>query len=108
MKKHLVLALTIAMTAAVMFGVGRATRVDVHRGVHAQATATPEPSPTPVDQHFKVVHGEIEMFEESLHTLNAAGYTLDSSDWVISNDGKRFVIVVSDSDDSCDDCDEGR
>jgi hypothetical protein len=70
--------------------------------VRAQAKPIPEASPSPVDQHFKIESGPIESFEETLHRLNSEGRIVTSEQWFVSQDGKRFTIVLSDPDDSDD------
>jgi hypothetical protein len=63
------------------------------RDVRAQQ---PVPSPTPIDQHWRVFSGDIESLELQLHDLNRANVMVPESQITISHDGKRFVIVLYD------------
>jgi hypothetical protein len=60
-----------------------------------RAQVNPSPSPTPIDQQWKVEFGDIELLEERLKTLNAAGRLIHSEEISISMDGKRFVVISS-------------
>ena|SRR6266403_827942 len=79
--------------------------IEIARSQNQTAKHSPSPvaSPTPIDQHWKVEYGEIEMLEEKLHTLNAARQMVDGTEIHLSADGKRFVILVCDADEQEED-----
>lgn len=62
----------------------------------AHQAPSPEPSPAPLNQNWRVEYGEIELLEEKLRTLNAAGRQVTTDEVHVSHDGKRFVILTSD------------
>jgi invasion protein IalB len=101
---QLLLAIAIvAVTVAFLYATGR--EAPAPRRVHAQETATPAPSPTPVNQKWQVFHGGIEELEIRLHELNKQQVFVYENSIHISQDGKQFVLLVSDSSgEDCDDC----
>src|SRR5687768_12139113 len=60
---------------------------------------TPVPSPTPINQHWRIEHGSIEELADKLHALNNENIFVPSGSLIISQDGKRFVITLSDEPD---------
>ena len=67
--------------------------------------AVPAPSPTPVNQNYRVFYGEIDTLEIKLRELNKENVEVPSGAITISEDGKRFVVILSDEPE-CEDCEE--
>jgi hypothetical protein len=65
----------------------------------------PTPSPTPINQHWRVEHGSIEELSDRLRVLNNENIFVPAESLIISQDGKRFVITLSDEP-PCEDCEE--
>lgn len=61
--------------------------------VHSQQ---PQPSPTPVNQHWRVIQGEVFELQGELQKLNTENITVPYHQIKISQDGKRFVILLCD------------
>ena len=112
MNRSKVVGVLMIVAALGIAGLAIGAGLLVGSGVRAQDSQvqtlpTPKPRPTPVNQHWRVEYGEVEGLENRLHMLNARGETLALDTQIrLSNDCKRFVILISDAD--ADEDAEGR
>ena len=100
--KRIQIPVIVVIVAIAVFGLYHGSQPAPVKVLAAEAS----PSPTPVDQKWRVEYGEIEMLEEKLKTLNAAGRWVGTEEITVSSDSKRFVIITTDEPDEEEDHDQ--